>query len=109
SITEQGGEYAILKSIGYEKKSLAKIILSEAMVQGVLACILSIPAAIGISAYLNYRLGQAWFRVLNTYSLSDFSMVISAALILIPFSAYPGMKQVFGLNISEVNRYRTIE
>ncbi|MCP4630011.1 MAG: ABC transporter permease, partial [bacterium] len=27
SITEQGGEYAILKSIGYEKKSLAKIIV----------------------------------------------------------------------------------
>ncbi len=109
SITEQGGEYAILKSIGYEKKSLAKIILSEAMAQGVIACMLSIPVAIGISYYLNYRLGQAWFQVLNTYSLPDFSIVISAALILIPFSAYPGMKQVFGLNISEVNRYRAIE
>jgi putative ABC transport system permease protein len=109
SITEQGGEYAILKSIGYAKNALAKIILSEALAQGVLACTLSIPVAIGISGYLNYRLGQAWFRVHNTYALPDFSIVIAAALVLIPFSAYPGMKQVFGLNISEVNRNRAIE
>jgi len=109
SITEQEGEYAILKSIGYGKKSLAKIIFCEAMAQGILACVLSIPVAIGISSFLNYRLGQAWFRVQNTLTLSDFSIVISAALILIPFSAYPGMKQVFGYNISEANRSRSIE
>ena len=109
SITEQEGEYAILQSIGYGKKSLAKIIFCEVMAQGILACMLSIPLAIGISSYLNYRLGQAWFRVINTLTLPDFTIVISAALILIPFSAYPGMKQVFRHNISEANRSRAIE
>ena len=109
TITEREGEYATLKSIGFGRKPLAKIILTEALVQGVLAAILSIPAAIGIARFLTFRMGKAWFQVQNYVSPLSFIITIIPTIILIPLWAYPGIRNIFKLDISKALRTKTIE
>ena len=109
TITEREGEYATLKSLGYGRKPLARIILTEAFVQGVLAAVLCIPAAIGIARFLTYRMGQAWFQVENYLTSTSFIITIIPVLILIPVFAYPGIRAVFNLDISRALRTKTIE
>ncbi|MFQ5897434.1 MAG: FtsX-like permease family protein [Candidatus Methylomirabilia bacterium] len=108
-ITERGAEYATFKSLGYSQRRLRAVILTEALGQGGLAAILSIPVGVGLAVFLNARMSQAWYEVINIFRVFDFIGVLGAAIAVMPISAYPGLRMIDRLNIAHAIRTRIIE
>jgi ABC-type antimicrobial peptide transport system permease subunit len=109
SVLETEGEFATLKAIGYGRGSITRIIVTEALVYAIGAVLLSVPVAMTLSVYLNHRMGEAWFRVDSFFFASEFARVLLPALVLIPLGAYPGLRYIFQLDISNAIRARIIE
>lgn len=109
AIFERKGEFALLKSLGYGRKSIRKIILSQTIVSGVLGGFFSIPVAMITATFLNHRLSQAWYHIDNCFIMADFMMIILIAFVLIPLMALPAIKFIQDMEISEILRRRSIE
>jgi len=109
TIIERESEYATLKSIGYGRSHIAEIIFSESLAQGLLGILLSLPLAILLTSWINYRIGIAWFHIEDYYVLRDFTQVTGLALFLIPLAAYFGMRLIFKMNITQSLRTKMIE
>ncbi|MFQ5830126.1 MAG: FtsX-like permease family protein [Candidatus Methylomirabilia bacterium] len=108
-ITERRAEYATFKSLGYGRRRLRAVILTETLGQGSLAALLSIPVGIGLAVFLNARMSQAWYEVINIFRATDFVQVLAIAMALMPVSAYPGLRMIDRLNIAHAIRTRIIE
>jgi ABC-type antimicrobial peptide transport system permease subunit len=106
SVLENEGEFATLRAIGYGTRPMARIVLTEAFACAVGAAILSVPAAGLVSAYLNHRIGLAWFRVDNFFFPSEEVRVLLPYLALIPAAASPGLRHIMRLDISRAVRAR---
>lgn len=99
-------EYAILLSLGYNKISIASIILTEVIVTGVLAIILSIPLSIIIAHILSYQVGKVAV-VIDVYPcFADFAKLLFPAFFLMFTVVYFGVRYIFKINIPEVIRNR---
>ena len=109
SISDKKGEYVLLKALGYGRKQLALIIISEAMLLAVIANIICIPLALVVTDLLNRRMEKAWFKVYDYFLLSDFSVVIIPCLLLVPVAVLYGILKTYKLNIAEVLKTRVIE
>ncbi len=99
TISEQEREYATLKALGFGKRVLRTIVLTEAWAQGVVAAVLSVPVGVGIATFLTRRMGQAWFLVDLFWSPANFLGILLPALVLVPVFAYPGIKSLLTLSI----------
>jgi putative ABC transport system permease protein len=109
SIFERKGEFAILKSLGYGKKSIRKIILLQILVNGFLGGLFSIPIAIITAIFLNHRLSEAWYHIANHFIISDFIWIIFIAIVIMPLMALPSIKFIQDLEVSEILHQRSIE
>jgi ABC-type lipoprotein release transport system permease subunit len=109
SVLENEGEFATLRAIGYGTRAMARIVLTEAFACAVGAAILSAPAAALVSAYLNHRIGLAWFRVDNFFFPAEAVRVLLPYLVLIPVAASPGLRYIMQLDISRAMRTRVAE
>ncbi|OGF44911.1 MAG: hypothetical protein A2452_03630 [Candidatus Firestonebacteria bacterium RIFOXYC2_FULL_39_67] len=109
SISDKKGEYVLLKALGYGKKQLAAIIISEALFLTVIANIICIPFTLFVTDFLNLRMEKAWFKVYNYFEIGDFLMVIIPCLLLVPVAVLYGIKKTYDLNIAEVLKTRVIE
>ncbi len=108
-IFERKREFALLKSLGYGKKSIQKIILSQILVNGSLGGFFSIPVAITTAIFLNHRLSKAWYHIGNYFVVSDFIWLILIAITLMPLMALPAIKFIQDFEISEILHLRNIE
>lgn len=108
-ISERRAEYATLKCLGYDRGRLGATILAQAFGEAGLAALLSIPVGITLAMYLNARVSQAWYEVIDIVRPGDVAQVVAMALALIPASSYPGLRMLNRLNIVDALRARTIE
>ncbi|MGH9391394.1 MAG: ABC transporter permease, partial [Vicinamibacteria bacterium] len=99
-------EYASLEAIGYGNGSIARIVLTEVFVQGVLAMIASVPLGIAIAYYLNVRMGATWFEIRTILEPRDFIAVLGVSFPSFFLAALPGLWHLFRLNMPEVVRKR---
>jgi putative ABC transport system permease protein len=109
AIAERRSEYATLKSLGYGPSRLQAIILTEALGQAGGAAVLSVPIGIGLAAFLNARMSQAWYEVMTIVRAGDVAGMLLAAVALALASASPGLRTVARLDLARVLRTRTIE
>ncbi|MFH1288110.1 MAG: FtsX-like permease family protein [bacterium] len=108
-IMEREGEYATLKSIGYDNRHISQSIFLEALILTVMGGIFSIPLAMGVSIYLNHIMSNAWFDIENFFYVSDFMKGIIPLMVLGPLSIIPGLKYVFNMDIQKALKIRMIE
>jgi ABC-type antimicrobial peptide transport system permease subunit len=104
NILEREAEYATLQTLGFGRRHLVGIILSEVMAQATLALILSIPAAALISTFLTGRMSAAWFTVTNNFTLGAVLGTLVPALLVMPLATIPGLRSIFRINIAEAVR-----
>ncbi|MEW5801641.1 MAG: FtsX-like permease family protein [bacterium] len=109
TIFERKAEFAILRSLGYGKKSIRKIILSQVLISGFFGGIVCIPVAVVTSKILNQQLSKAWYQVQNHYALFDFAGFILLAMIFMPLVALPAIKFIQNFDIGEILYQRNIE
>jgi len=108
-IFERKGEFALLRSLGYQGKNIRKIISSQSLINGIMGCIFSIPVAMLTTAVLNQRLGKAWYHVYNHFVVSDFLLMTIPALALMPLMTIPAVKFINNFKLSEIIHQKTIE
>ncbi len=109
SMMETKSEFATLKAIGYGERWITRIVFIEAAVYAAGAMLVSVPVGTLVSVYLNRRMGQAWFKVDDFFSPLEFATVLVPALLLVPVAAYPALRHILGMPISESLSTRAIE
>jgi len=109
SVLETKSEFATLKAIGYGERWITRIVLIETAVYAAGAMLVSVPVGTLVSIYLNRRMGQAWFRVDDFFSPLEFATVLVPALLLVPVAAYPALRHILGMPISDSLSTRAIE
>ncbi|MBI5418247.1 ABC transporter permease [Candidatus Poribacteria bacterium] len=109
SISEREGEFATLKAMGFSRKLIKNIVISESMTIGMLSALITIPIAMVITVFLNYLMTEAWFNVDTYFSTTDFFWGIIPMLTLIPISIIPALKYLVKMNIPETLRTKIIE
>lgn len=109
NILERETEYATLQALGFGRCNLAGMVLSEVMVQAVLALILSIPAGVLISLFLTGRMSDAWFAIHSHFTAAQFIWILVPAFLVMPLATVPGLRLIFRVNIAEAVRSRVMD
>ena len=109
NILEREAEYATLQTLGFGRSHLVGIVLSEVMVQAVLALILSIPIAALVSSFLTGQMSAAWFTVVNNFTLGAVLGTAVPALLVMPLATIPGLMSIFRLDIAEAVRQKVMD
>ena len=109
SVLENERDFATLQALGYGRRLIAKIVLTEAAVCAVGAILLSVPIAVLISIYLNDRMGAAWIQIQDNFPPLAFVKVLVPALALIPLGCYPGIRHVVSRAALASIRSRVLE
>jgi len=109
SVLENERDFATLQALGYGRRLIAKIVLTEAAVCAVGAILLSVPVAVLISIYLNDRMGAAWIQIQDNFPPLAFVKVLVPALALIPLGCYPGIRHVVSRGALASIRSRVLE
>ena len=109
SVLDNDREFATLRAIGYSRRLVGTIVLTEAAVYAVSAVLLAIPIAIATSLYLNARMSAAWVQIHNTFKVSSFLAVLGPGLILVPLGALPALRHVLQRDVLTGLRTRTLE
>ena len=109
NILEREAEYATLQTLGFGRSHLVGIVLSEVMVQAVLALILSIPIAALVSSFLTGQMSAAWFTVVNNFTLGAVLGTAVPALLVMPLATIPGLRSIFRLDIAEAVRQKVMD
>lgn len=100
NIQERSGEYATLQTLGYFNREIGETVLTEILLEGIIAIFLSIPLSIIFSKYLNIKMTQAWIHLDMYLNTKDFLKVIFASLLFLPLAGIPGLTQLFRQKIS---------
>ncbi len=108
AVLEREGEYATLRTFGYTRGDVTKMIYSETAVESVLALVVCVPLGVLLSRYLQFAMAKAWFKVDFLYPLSDFVGVLAPALALLPLAALPPLFQLLKLPPARALRARNI-
>lgn len=107
-IAERRGEYAILRSLGLSAPRLRNMILLRVALQLLAAQVIAVPLGLLIASGLNERMGEAWFSVNTSASLTDFAGPMLAALLVAPIVTLSGVRAVMALNVPEWLRRRMV-
>ena len=100
NIYDKNYEYGILRSLGYSKKSVFKIILIENMIQGLIPIML----ALLFTYPLTLRMGEVYaenFAIEVIVGLPAILMIIIPPIILYILGSLVGLKTVYKQNLYE--------
>jgi ABC-type antimicrobial peptide transport system permease subunit len=109
SVLDSDRDFATLQALGYSRRLIGTIVLTEAGVYALGAAILSIPTAIGASLYLNHRMSAAWVQIDNSFVPSAFAAVLIPGLMLIPLGCLPALRHVLRRDALASIRARVLE
>jgi len=109
SVLEREGELATLEALGFGKRVLRRMLVTEAVLQMAAAVVLAAPVAWIIAGYLNGRMSRVWFDVTTSGRPLDFIAVLAPALVLSPLAALPGLARVFHIDIGETVRQKAAD
>ncbi len=105
---DREGELATLRALGYNRRHIAAIIASDALVQTALGAALSIPAAFLIAWPLQHQISHAWFHITLTSRPHDFLIVIIPGLALALLATAQATRRALHINIARTVRARLI-
>ncbi|MCH0558850.1 ABC transporter permease [Streptomyces sp. MUM 16J] len=108
SLLDRQGEFATLRALGYGRARIMTILVTEALVQTLIAGALAVPAGILLAWPLADTIGQAWFHIGLHPVPSDFGVAIALAMALAVAAAMHSTRQVLRLNIAAAVRARLI-
>lgn len=109
TVLEREGELATMEAIGFGRRTLRRILFSEATAQMALAVLVAAPLAWLIAVFLNGRMSAIWFETRTFGRPTDFVAVLLPALLFAPLGAVPGLKHVLELDIAETVRRKTAD
>jgi len=108
NILEREMEFATLRAIGYNRRAITKIVLTELLAETVSAVLISLPLAVALALYINYEQGKIYFHIPTTVRAADLFQVSLWALLFIPVASLPGLRHLFRLNIAQVARMKVM-
>jgi putative ABC transport system permease protein len=109
SVLDSDRDFATLQALGYSRRLIGTIVLTEAGVYALSAAILSIPIAIAASLYLNLRMSAAWVQIDSSFVPSAFAGVLIPGLMLIPLGCLPALRYVLRRDALASIRARGLE
>lgn len=107
-ILESRADYAILRSLGFARRTITTTILIGVGVQVGLAIVIGALLAPLIADLLNRRMAAAWFDVRLYAGVADFGWPILAVLPIAPLVGWLGARAIMRLNIPAFLRERSI-
>lgn len=108
AVLEREGEYATLRTFGYSRGDVTKMVYAEMAVEGILALVVCVPLSMLLGVYLQHAMAKAWFKVEFAYRLSDFVGIIGPALLLLPLAALPPLFRLLRTPPATALRARSI-
>jgi len=108
NIGERETEFATLRAVGYSRGMISRIVLTELFAEALTALLLSIPVAVALGFFINYRQGQIYFHIPTVVSWPGLLAVSLWSLVLVPLASIPGLRHLFGLDIARVFREKAI-
>jgi putative ABC transport system permease protein len=108
AVLERESEYATLRTFGYSRGDVTKMVYAETAVEAGLALFACIPLGMLLGLYLQHAMAKAWFKVEFVYRLSDFVGVLAPALLLLPLAAVPPLVRLLRTPPATALRARSI-
>jgi putative ABC transport system permease protein len=109
SVLDNDRDFATLQALGYSRRLIGTIVLSEAAVYVVAAAALSLPIALATSLYLNHRMSTAWVQIDNSVRVSAFVAVLVPGLACVPLGCLPALRYILSRDVLTSLRQRTLE
>ncbi len=109
TIAERLGEFASLRILGFDNRTSRAIILTEGLLQMVVALMLVAPASLVMAVYLNGLASEAWFTQATDYPAWMFAAVSVCVVALTPVSLLSVLKRVREMNPIQEIKSRNIE
>jgi putative ABC transport system permease protein len=108
AVLERESEYATLRTFGYSRGDVTKMIYAETAVEAVFAIIACLPLSLILATYLQHAMAKAWFKVDFHYPVADFWGVIGPAMLLLPLAALPPLYRLLRTSPALALRARNI-
>lgn len=107
-LLEREGEFATLRAFGFGRGEIARIILIEVLLLGALAIIAALPLWFLFSWVIDRESAKVWFEIGLVFRTLDLSTVSLPVFVVLPFAAWPGIRRMLALNLSDTLRRRLI-
>lgn len=108
NVGERETEFATLRAVGYSRGMISGIVLTELLAEALTAVLLSVPVAVALGFFINYRQGQIYFHIPTVVSWSGLLAVSAWSLVLVPLASIPGLRHLFGLDIARLFREKGV-
>lgn len=109
AILERKGDYAVLRSQGYGKAAILRMILVETGALFTLAALLSLPMAALLAALLNHRVSGIWFTVDFHHRLADYLLPLGVVFPFVPLVSVAAGREAMKGEIAAEIRARAIQ
>ncbi len=104
NILEREMEFATLRAIGYNRRLITRIVLTELFLETASAILISLPLAVVLALFINYQQGKIYFHIPTTVRGIDLLRVSLGSLLFIPLASLPGLRHLFRLDVAQALR-----
>lgn len=101
-------EFATLRALGYNRRLVRRILLTELVGTAFSAALLSTPLAVLLALFINDQQGKIYFPVPTVVRPHELLGMCLWALLFIPLGGWFGLRYLFRLNIAEVVRQKVM-
>ncbi len=103
---ERETEYATLRTMGYDRGGIARMVLAEVTVLAAIGIALSLATWVLFTVALRGPMAKAWFVVPTCFRPGDFAQVAVPTAILLAVAALPGIRRIMRLDLATAMRGR---
>jgi putative ABC transport system permease protein len=108
TIEERKAEYGMFLSLGYSRREIGWIVLSEVSALMIASMVLSLPLAFELAFVLNRRMSESFVEIQMSSTPWDIIIPMSLCLGCVAIAAVMGTANIFRLRVVEVLRARSI-
>lgn len=105
-VLRRQGEYAMLRTIGFSDGTVARIVLLEVSLVGMVGVAIASCAGVGLSSFLNGVLSEAWFKIDTVVTMKDIAIVLVPGLLFLPLTAWPPIRNILRAGLVPMLRKR---
>ena len=109
NLLEREMEYATLRALGYDAGRISRMVLTELLLEGTTAVLLSAPLAVLLALFINHQSSQIYFPIATVVKGTDLMRVSLWALVAIPLASLPALRHLFRMNIATVVRQKVMD
>jgi putative ABC transport system permease protein len=108
NILEREMEFATLRAIGYNRRLITKVVLTELLLETAFAVLISLPLSVALAFLINYQQGKIYFHIPTSVRAVDLLMVSVGSFLFIPLASLPALRHLFRMNIGDVVRRKVM-